>query len=96
MGDVQVHWFSIVNSIVVVFFLAGNDRDVKNFKTNLFPLWTDFLKVHCDIQKTKWTNTQNLTVTNEMVSPSSNVVGLLDRGSFLSVQFTCFVVDRIL
>jgi len=24
MGDVQVHWFSIVNSIVVVFFLAGN------------------------------------------------------------------------
>ena len=23
MGDVQIHWFSIVNSIVVVFFLAG-------------------------------------------------------------------------
>ena len=23
MGDVQIHWFSIINSIVVVFFLAG-------------------------------------------------------------------------
>lgn len=23
MGDVQIHWFSIINSVVVVFFLAG-------------------------------------------------------------------------
>ena len=23
MGDVQIHWFSIVNSIVVVLFLSG-------------------------------------------------------------------------
>ena len=23
MSDVQIHWFSIVNSVVVVFFLAG-------------------------------------------------------------------------
>lgn len=23
MSDVQIHWFSLVNSIVVVFFLAG-------------------------------------------------------------------------
>ena len=25
MSDVQIHWFSIVNSVVVVFFLAGNE-----------------------------------------------------------------------
>lgn len=24
MSDVQIHWFSIINSVVVVFFLAGN------------------------------------------------------------------------
>lgn len=24
MSDVQIHWFSIVNSVVVVFFLSGN------------------------------------------------------------------------
>jgi len=24
MTDVQIHWFSIVNSVVVVFFLSGN------------------------------------------------------------------------
>ena len=23
MSDVQIHWFSIINSVVVVFFLAG-------------------------------------------------------------------------
>ena len=23
MSDVQIHWFSIINSLVVVFFLAG-------------------------------------------------------------------------
>ena len=23
MTDVQIHWFSIVNSVIVVFFLAG-------------------------------------------------------------------------
>lgn len=23
MSDVQIHWFSIVNSVVVVFFLSG-------------------------------------------------------------------------
>ena len=23
MSDVQIHWFSIVNSVIVVFFLAG-------------------------------------------------------------------------
>ena len=23
MADVQIHWFSIVNSVVVVFFLSG-------------------------------------------------------------------------
>lgn len=26
MSDVQIHWFSIVNSVVVVFFLSGNTR----------------------------------------------------------------------
>lgn len=24
MNDVQIHWFSIINSLVVVFFLSGN------------------------------------------------------------------------
>jgi len=24
MSDVQIHWFSIINSVVVVFFLAGS------------------------------------------------------------------------
>jgi transmembrane 9 superfamily protein 2/4 len=23
MSDVQIHWFSIINSVVVVFFLSG-------------------------------------------------------------------------
>ncbi len=23
MSDVQIHWFSIINSVVVIFFLAG-------------------------------------------------------------------------
>ena len=23
MSDVQIHWFSIINSVIVVFFLAG-------------------------------------------------------------------------
>ena len=25
MSDVQIHWFSIINSVVVVFFLSGMD-----------------------------------------------------------------------
>lgn len=29
MSDVQIHWFSIINSVVVIFFLAG-----KLFMTN--------------------------------------------------------------
>lgn len=29
MKDVQIHWFSIVNSIVVLFFLSGNDSSLK-------------------------------------------------------------------
>ena len=24
MNDVQIHWFSIINSLIVVFFLSGN------------------------------------------------------------------------
>ena len=27
MSDVQIHWFSIINSVVVVFFLAGESHD---------------------------------------------------------------------
>ena len=27
MTDVQIHWFSIINSVVVVFFLSGNRSD---------------------------------------------------------------------
>lgn len=30
MHDVQIHWFSIINSLVVVFFLSGK------FKPNMF------------------------------------------------------------
>lgn len=26
MSDVQIHWFSIVNSVVVVFFLSGQPQ----------------------------------------------------------------------
>lgn len=26
MSDVQIHWFSIVNSVVVVFFLSGTSE----------------------------------------------------------------------
>jgi hypothetical protein len=38
MTDVQIHWFSIINSVVVVFFLSGGWWAVyvlvsKNFKT---------------------------------------------------------------
>lgn len=25
MSDVQIHWFSIINSVVVVFFLSGEN-----------------------------------------------------------------------
>jgi hypothetical protein len=25
MSDVQIHWFSIINSLVVVFFLSGKN-----------------------------------------------------------------------
>lgn len=25
MSDAQIHWFSIINSIVVIFFLSGNN-----------------------------------------------------------------------
>lgn len=35
MSDVQIHWFSIINSLVVIFFLSGNKVSIcilKNFK----------------------------------------------------------------
>ena len=28
MSDVQIHWFSIINSVVVVFFLAGEAKEL--------------------------------------------------------------------
>lgn len=41
MNDVQIHWFSIINSLVVVFFLSGIKRTnkfyyINNCKNNFF------------------------------------------------------------
>lgn len=35
MSDVEIHWFSIINSLIVVFFLSGNIITAikQNFKT---------------------------------------------------------------
>lgn len=35
MNDVQIHWFSIINSLIVVFFLSGEFFSIKIFVTYL-------------------------------------------------------------
>jgi transmembrane 9 superfamily member 2/4 len=35
MNDVQIHWFSIINSLIVVFFLSGNLNYFCNLKKKL-------------------------------------------------------------
>lgn len=35
MKDVQIHWFSIVNSIVVLFFLSGKYKTICEYTLNL-------------------------------------------------------------
>lgn len=40
MTDAEIHWFSIVNSIVVIFFLSGNFA----VATEFYGIITNFLK----------------------------------------------------
>ena len=44
MGNVQIHWFAIVNSIVIVLFLTGiiiNENNIRNLSSNV-PISTSF------------------------------------------------------
>ena len=52
MADVQIHWFSIVNSVVVVFFLSGiiTMIIIRTLRRFLFSLWPGnicILQVKC-------------------------------------------------
>ena len=56
MGDVQIHWFSIINSIVVVFFLAGIlAMIIGKIRIKLGDYWKTFSSNsptrHCPVQQ---------------------------------------------
>lgn len=36
MNDVQIHWFSIINSLVVIFFLSGKIKHLSYLVVNYF------------------------------------------------------------
>jgi len=59
MTDVQIHWFSIVNSVIVVFFLAGIlsmiivktlRRDIARYNQEETVRWTCFALKYLNIR----------------------------------------------
>lgn len=64
MSDVQIHWFSIVNSVIVVFFLSGIltmiiirtlRRDIAKYIIKLFETFELFLILfQYQVQSGRW------------------------------------------